>query len=191
MSGELVVAPQSTAALQLIHVPLNLAFLHHGELSLSGSINWLADASTCSELAGCPLLGCFFPFSCYRAGILLPNTVRQFLLAILAWKPTVYPGKVAKNYSKDMQLRFPPFSAKSCTKHGHRDKSEHVGTMLRQHCSEYFRPTFSYRFVAMRSLVLLEKLLCLSSVSGQEETPRESLSNTIDLSRSWICWTKP
>jgi hypothetical protein len=48
LSGELVVAPQSTAAaLQLIHVPLNLAFLHHGELSLSGSINWLADASTC------------------------------------------------------------------------------------------------------------------------------------------------
>ena len=152
---------------------------------------WLMPPLVCSELAGCPLLGCFFPFSCYRAGILLPNTVRQFLLAILAWKPTVYPGKVAKNYSKDMQLRFPPFSAKSCTKHGHRDKSEHVGTMLRQHCSEYFRPTFSYRFVAMRSLVLLAKLLCLSSVSGHEETHRESLSNTIDQSRSWICWTKP
>ena len=91
----------------------------------------------------------------------------------------VYPGSVARKYSKDMQLCFPSFSAKSYTKHEHRGKSEDVGTMLRQHCSEYVRLTFSCRFVAMRALVLLANLLCLPSVSGQEETHRE-----------WICGTK-
>eukprot|EP00435_Cladocopium_sp_Y103_P034950 s3121_g9.t1 len=57
------------------------------------------------------------------------------------------------------------------------DLERRTRSLAQQRCTQYFRLTFSHRFVAMRSVELLVKLLCLSSVRGQEDNTLSTTEN--------------